>query len=215
MALIDFILNLVALVLWLNWLSVRFDPLVKTSAASLVGTLRKADRSNPNRWIYLASFGLLLLVRALAYWEICPSIHVTPSLDLGIVNLSIRSDNLFPMLVFSILSFALTLMGFYFWMLLLSVINFKVPKNDPFQKMVRLYLGWLESLPWVFKLLLPFVVGAAAWFALHPILAWLKIVPSTKSIVQLLEQSSLLGASAWLTWKYLLVGILLVHLLNS
>ena len=56
-SLIDFILNLVALVLWLNWLSVRFDPLVKTSAASLVGTLRKADRSNPNRWIYLASFG--------------------------------------------------------------------------------------------------------------------------------------------------------------
>ena len=33
MALIDFILDLAALFLWLNWLSIHFDPLARTPAA--------------------------------------------------------------------------------------------------------------------------------------------------------------------------------------
>ncbi len=43
MALIDFILNLAGLLLWLNWRSVRLDPLGKRTPATLIGTLRRAE----------------------------------------------------------------------------------------------------------------------------------------------------------------------------
>jgi uncharacterized protein YggT (Ycf19 family) len=215
MALIDFILNLAAASLWLSWLSIRFDPLVKTSAASLVGTLRKASPYVPKRWTYLASLGLLLLFRALVCWQICTPLRLTPFLHLGIINLPFRSDSLLRMLVFSLLSFALVLMGFYLWLLLISVANFHVADTEPFQKMTRLYLKWVERAPRFLKLLAPFLLGAACWLAFHPLLVWLRIVPPSKSIAQMLEQAALIGAAAYLIWKYLIVGVLLLHLLNS
>src|ERR1700759_3132539 len=117
MALIDFILNLIALGFWLNWLSVRFDPLVRTSVSSLVGTLRKAERTRPKRWIYLVSLGLLIFVRAVGYWQICTPLHKVPALDLGILFPTFHSEFLMLMLIFSLLSFLIFLAGFYFWML--------------------------------------------------------------------------------------------------
>ena len=42
MGTVDFILNLAGLLLWLNWRSNRFDPLVRRSPATLMGTLRPA-----------------------------------------------------------------------------------------------------------------------------------------------------------------------------
>ncbi len=137
MALIDFILNIACLLLWLNWLSIRFDPLAKTSAASLVGTLKKAGQPGSRPWKFLGSLLALLLVRALAYWQMGAAIDWTPALDLGIVNLSFRSDYLVRMLLYSLLSFASTLAVFYLWMLLLSVVNCRVPDTDPLQKLVR------------------------------------------------------------------------------
>ena len=149
MALIDFILNLMR----------RAGALVEL-AFRKAGSIHFQSRLPPLRWsapcarpiartrivgYCLASFSLLILVRALAYWEICGPAHVTPAMDLGVVYLSIRSDHLFHMLLFSILSFALTLAGFYFWMLLLSVVNFKIPNTDKVPKMRHLYLSWWEA----------------------------------------------------------------------
>jgi hypothetical protein len=70
MGLIDFILNLAGLLLWLNWRSIRFDPLGKRTPATLVGTLRRAEPSRLRRWHLLAVLGGLLLLRALFYWQI-------------------------------------------------------------------------------------------------------------------------------------------------
>ena len=39
MGLIDFILNLAGVLLWLGWRSIRFDPLGRSTPATLVGTL--------------------------------------------------------------------------------------------------------------------------------------------------------------------------------
>ena len=215
MALIDFILNLAALLLWLNWLAVHFDPLAKAAAASLIGTLRKADPIGPKRWKFLACLLLLLLGRAMAYWQIGATLHWVPRLELGIIDLSFRSDYLGRMLVFSFLSFACMLGGFYLWVLLLSVVNARVPDTDPLQKLVRLHFKWVENWPRLIKLLLPFLLGGLFWLALHPILTWLGIVPASKSTGQFFEQAALIGAATYLAWKYLIVGILLLHLLNS
>jgi len=58
-------------------------------------------------------------------------------------------------------------------------------------------------------------MGGLLWLALHPLLAQLAIVPETKSNGQLLEQAAVLGLGTYLAWKYLIVGILVLHLLNS
>ena len=59
------------------------------------------------------------------------------------------------------------------------------------------------------------MAGAIFWFVFHPLLARMAIVPKAKSTAQVLEQSACIGAAAYLCWKYLIVGVLLLHLLNS
>jgi uncharacterized protein YggT (Ycf19 family) len=214
-SLIDFILNIAGLLLWLNWLSRFFDPLAHAPAATLVGTLRKADPSGPKQWRFALSLLALLLVRAVAYWEIGSAVAWTPSLHLGAVALSFRSDFLQRMLLFSLLSFIETLCMFYFWLLLLSAVNTKVPDTDPLQKLVRLHLGRVERWPRAAKLLLPFAASALLWMGFHPLLAWLSIVPPTSGAGQLTGQGALIGLLSYLGWKYLIVGILVVHTFTS
>jgi uncharacterized protein YggT (Ycf19 family) len=221
MALIDFILNLFALLLWLNWLALRPDSPAWTPSVSLVGTLRRADSSATRRWKSLAGLAALLLGRALVYWQLSSQFHWTPRLDLAIIDLhfhldpALRWDFIARALLFSLLSFALTLLVFYIWLLLLSVVNSSVPDTDPFQKLVRMHFKWLERWPGVLKLLMPFVAGALLWLSLHPVLAWLGILPAVRSDEQILRQAAVIGAVTYLAWKYLIVGILLLHLVNS
>lgn len=215
MALIDLILNLVALTLWWNWLAIRFDPLARTSAASLIGTLRKADPVRPKRWRSLAALFALLFFRAIFYWEFGASFNWTPMLRLELINLPFRSDYFTFMLLFSLLSFLLTLGIFYLWMLLLSVANASVPDTDPTQRLVRVHFRWLEEWPSAINLLLPFIVGALAWIVLHPLFVHIAILPKTTSAAQFFQQAALMGAASYLAAKYLLVGILVLHLLNS
>jgi uncharacterized protein YggT (Ycf19 family) len=214
MPLIDFILNLAGLLLWLNWCSAGFDSPVRTPA-TLVGTLRKADSAGPRRWRFPAVLLGLLWFRAWIYGVIVPAVNWTPSIDLGFITLSFRGDHPRIMLLFSLLSFGLALGVFYLWLLLLSLLNHRVPDTDPLQKLVRLHLGWVEGWPIPLKALLPFLVGGLLWLAVHPLLSLMSIIPAARSPAQLLEQAAFLGLAAYLAWKYLIVSILFLHLLNS
>src|SRR5512141_1371778 len=122
MGLINLILNLAGVLLWLSWRSVRFDPLAKTTPATLVGTLRRAEPHRLKRWHLLAGLVGLLVVRAVLYWQLGPAVDWTPHLHLRGVGIAIpfRSDSLLRMLLFSGLSFALTLGLCYLWLLFLS-----------------------------------------------------------------------------------------------
>ncbi|MDB6018892.1 MAG: hypothetical protein JWR19_3381 [Pedosphaera sp.] len=215
MSAIDFILNLAGLLLWLNWRSLRFDPLARTSAASLVGTLRKADPSGPKRWKFLAALAALLFIRALLYWEIGPAMEWTPNLQLGPIALSFRSDFLGRMLLFSALSFGITLAVFYLWLLLLSLANRRVADLDPLQKLVRQHLGWIEPWPNAIKSLLPLFLAGLCWLLLHPLLTHLALIPKAKSWPQIIEEAAVIGLGTYLSWKYLIAVILALHLLNS
>jgi hypothetical protein len=215
MALIDFILNIAGLLLWLNWLSVNFDPLNRTSAATLVGTLRKADTSGPKRWQSLAAVAALVVIRAVIYWEIGPALNWTPRLPLAPIEPAFRSDYFLNALVFSILSFICALAAFYFSLLLLSVANRGLPETDPLQKLVRLYFKWFEPWPAWAKLLLPLLLGGLFWIALHPLLTSMNIIPRAKSFPQLIAQVAIIGAGTYLSWKYLLLGVLALHLIVS
>jgi uncharacterized protein YggT (Ycf19 family) len=215
MALIDFILDLAALLLWVNWRSTHLDPLIKSTPATLVGTLRRAEPSRLKRWHFLAAVALLLLFRGWLYWEIGAAVDWTPTLKLGAISIAIRSDLLSRAVLFSMLSFCATLIVFYLWLLFFSVVNSQSEEADPLQKLVRLQLGWVERWPWPIKVLLPLFLVALLWYGLNPLLTHWDIIPPANSAAHRLEQAGAIALGVYLAWKYLITGLLLLYLLNN
>ena len=123
MGIIDLILNLVCLLLWLNWRSLHIATPEKAPPVSLAATLKKADPRRGSRWASLAFLVALLGARGVFYWNVGTAINWTPSLRLGMVSLPFRSDYFWRIQLFSALSFGLVLAVLYAWILLVSVIN--------------------------------------------------------------------------------------------
>jgi hypothetical protein len=157
----------------------------------------------------------LLSGRVLLYWLVGPEVHWIPSLRFGVIALPFNSVSFWRMVLFSLGSFGFTLGVFYLWLLLLSAVNRRAVEPDPFQKFVRLQLGWLEKLPAALKLVGPWALLACLWCAASPGLTRLNLVEPPKSAAHLCEQGLVLGAAALLMWKYLIVGLLALHLANS
>jgi uncharacterized protein YggT (Ycf19 family) len=214
MSLIDFILNVVGLVLWLNWralpLTVQAPP-----GATLASTLRRAGPPRPRAY-YLAALILLLAGRALVYWQLGGPAGWVARIPLGPTTVGFRSDMLGRMALFSVCSFGVALAIFYLFMLLLSWINGPVADSAPGQRLVRTQLGLLDRCPGVIKLLLPVFLTATLWFMFHPWLVRLGLVPrQANSGWRVLAQGAVIGLAAYLALKFFLVGVLSLHLLSS
>jgi uncharacterized protein YggT (Ycf19 family) len=212
MSAIDFILNIVGLLLWLNWRAVGNKPSVQP-VLSLASTLKAAAPSG-GRWLYLGMLAGLLWVRAFIYWQLGPALKWVPCVALGPVTLAFRSDLFMRMLVFSALSFLAALAIFYLWLLALSCLDARLPDNDPHRRFIQLHLGWLDELPGWIKWLLPIPVCIVFWLAAHPLLAALQMA-TRMSVWNLALQGMILGLAALVTLKYLFMAILGLHLLNS
>lgn len=215
MDLIDFILNLAGVLLWLSWRSMRFDPLVKTTPATLVGTLRRAEPRRLKGWQSLVGLAALLLLRALLYRQTAPAIDWTPKLDLFFVVLAFPTDHFHTALLYSMLSFARILIVCYFWGLALMAINRSIADTDPLQRMLRLQLGPVARWPRLLQLLLPLILIAGFWMVLHPLLAHLEITNRVRSRLHVAEQGFLIGIALYFTLQYLLPVLLLLHLVAS
>ncbi|MDE3066197.1 MAG: hypothetical protein KGJ60_01455 [Verrucomicrobiota bacterium] len=211
MSLIDLILNLAGLLLWMNWRSARFDPLGRRRPATLIGTLRSADTRRLRRWRQPLALVALLFFRALLYWQIGPAAHWSGTLDLGVIALSFRSDWFAKILVFSLLSFGLTLGIFYLWLLLLSIL--KGP--EPFHQLVRMQLGGMDRWPAAMKCGLPLLGAAVLWWPASWLLERLHVLPGPVSAAHRPEESLLIGLAGYLTWKFLIGALLALRLLNS
>lgn len=209
MGYVDFILNLAGLLLWLNWRSIRFDPLEKRTPATLMGTLRPAAPKKIRRWHFLLFIAGLLLLRAVIYRYMTPL--WVGNLDLGVTALQFRSNSFPRILLFSFLSFVLTLGVFYVALLFLSLL--KGP--DPIHRLVKIPLGRVDGWPVWAKMLLPMVGGMLFWLSLFWLLGWLQVCPPTISVSQRIEQSVLIGISCYLVWKFPIGLLLLLHLLGS
>ena len=212
MAVVDFILNLAGLLLWLNWRSNRFDPLVKRMPATLMGTLRPASPKKFRRWQFFVLIAALLGTRALIYYWIgtmAPKVWVA-QLNLGLTTLPFRSDQLIRMLIFSFCSFGLVLWVFYIWLLALSLLAGPMPLHA----LVTIPLGRVDQWPLWAKALLPFLGSALAWWLAGFLLAHLNIVPPISSAGHF-QQAFLLGISGYLLWQYPIGAILILRLLNS
>ena len=212
MGIIDFILNLAGLLLWLNWRSLRFDPLGQRTPATLIGTLRRAEPRRLRRWHLPASLGGLLFLRAVLYWQIGSGVGwAAGKLNLGVIELSFRSDHFIPILLFSFFSFGLTLGVFYLWLLLFSILD----GPEPFHRLVRMQLGPIDRWPHWLKLSLPLVLAACSWWLASWVLAWLAIVPPPVSAAHRIEESLIIGLGSYLAWKFAAGVLLVLHLLNS
>jgi uncharacterized protein YggT (Ycf19 family) len=215
MGLIDIILNLAGVLLWLSWRSLRFDPLVISSPATLVGTLRRAEPQRLRGWQLLVGLAVLLLLRALLYRQIGPAADWTPKLNLFFVVLAFRSDLWLPITFYSVLSFARVLIVCYFWLLVLAMINRRSTESDPLLKMLRHHLGRIALWPWLVQSLLPLLLVTALWIALHPLLLRLGITNRVRSNTHLVEQGVLIGTALYLSLQYVLPVFLFLHLIGS
>src|ERR1019366_3557331 len=207
MGYVDFILNLAGLLLWLNWRSLRFDPLVKRTPATLMGTLRPAAPKKLRRWHLLIFLAALLFLRAVIYRWIAP--FWIGELDLLVTAPSFRSDLFGRMLGFTFLNFGLTLGIFYVGLLFLSLLS----GPEPVHSLVKIPLGRVDGWRRWAKILLPFLVTAATWFALSWPLGWMQNLPASMTLR--IEQSVVVGLGSYLIWKFPAVVILVLHLLNS
>ena len=216
MALIDVILNLAGVLLWLSWRSLRFDPLVITSPATLVGTLRRAEPQRLRGWQLLASLAALILLRALLYRQIGPAAEDwRPPLNLYFFVPRFHSNLLLETIIFSLLSFARVLIVCYFWLLALAMINRRNPETDPLLRMLRLHLGPVARWPLLVQLLLPLMLVTALWIALHPLLLHLGVTTRVRSNAHLVEQGLLIGTALYFSLQYVLPVFLFLHLIAS
>jgi uncharacterized protein YggT (Ycf19 family) len=214
MGYVDFILNLAGLLLWLNWRSNRFDPLVKRLPATLMGTLRPAAPKRLRRWHLLAILAGLLLLRALIYWWIGSQKNLAGKVNLGVVVLWFSNSSHWSgfchMLLFSFFSFGLMLGIFYVCLLPLSLLA----GPPPMQALVAIPLGRVDGWPRWAKAILPFFVTAILWELASWLLGRLQILPPVSPACRF-QQSLVIAASSYLLWQFPLGAILLLHLLNS
>jgi hypothetical protein len=211
MGIVDFILNVAALLLWANWRALRFDPINKRRPATLVGALKPITPLHTRHWQLLVAIGILIFIRAFFYWQIGKAIGWSGKLDLGVIVLSFRCDSFFRMLLFSTLSFGLALGFFYLCLLLLSILF----GPEPFHKFVRMQLGFLDGWARATKLFLPLLLTAMIWWITSWLFAWLQIFPQPLSAAHRIEEALVIGLGSYLTWKFLVAGILVLHLLNN
>lgn len=214
MGLIDFILNFTGLLLWLSWRSSRFDPLVRTSAASLAGTLRPAEKRRLKGWPSLVGLAGLLFVRAFLYWQIGAPAMWNPKLHLYFVVIAFRCDDFTSALVFSGVSFLRVFAVFYFWLMALCFVDRGFSETDPVQRMLRLHLGRPARWPWYVQMMLVPLVVMLIWAGLHPLLVRIGVVSPVSSPGFVFEQGLLVALGLFLSLKYLFPFFLFLHFLN-
>jgi uncharacterized protein YggT (Ycf19 family) len=214
MGIFDFILNLACLLLWLSWRSAGFAAIDKPPPVSLAATLKRAE-PHGTRAFTLATLLGILGVRSLFYWNVGSALNWTATLELGVISLPFRSDQLSRMFLYSLLSFVAMLAGLYAWLLLLSVVNRSAPPEEPFQRLVRLHLGWIERWPTWLKVLLPMLCTALVWGVSNRALVAMGIVPEPVSLWHVWQQALLVGITSFLVWKFLVLAMCVLFLVNS
>jgi hypothetical protein len=216
MALLDFILNLAALLLWLNW---RFAILARRDSGpggiTLAGTLKSTASARAPRWPYLAALGTLLVVRSLAYYTIGSNLGASMSLSLGVVTIPFNTRLLARMFLFSGFSFTLFTTIFYLWLVLFSIINCRVSEPDACLRLVRLHLGAVQRQPAWLRALVPGIAGALGWLVLGYLLERFGMFPAQATAGGRLARMGLVGLYAYVCWIPPLIGVLVLYLVNS
>jgi hypothetical protein len=212
--LLDFLLNVVGLLLWFNWRASGIK-LAAPGVVSLAATIQRTDIIEPRRWFSFACLIALLIIRALLYCQIGSRVNWIATLDLTAITLPFRSDMLSRMFLFSVLSFSLALGIVYASLLLLSVVNEKSRTTDYFPRLIALQLGWIGKWFWPIRFVLAPIVAALLWMALSGLFVKSGIIPPPKNAAHEWQIAGVLALCLLVTWKYVLILFLGLHLLNT
>lgn len=215
MALLDFILNLSALLLWLNWSYLQLSRRESRPAGiSLFGTLKTTAAPVASSWPYLASCIGLLLIRALVYHTIGSNLRVNLSLPLGIFSIPFTPRLLSRMFLFSFLSFGVFTSVFYFGLVLFSMVNRAVTEPDTCLRLVRVHLGGLHRRSVWIQALVPGLIAALFWMSISPLLESMGLFPVQGSTGTRCLRAVLLGAYSYVTWSPPSVVVLILYALS-
>jgi hypothetical protein len=213
MNLIDWLLNVAAIFLWMEWRSARSSR--PQSALSIASAVRPAGRGATPGMGSGIGLAALLVVRPIFYFTIGSAVNWIPSLDFLSISIPWRSDLLGRMYLFSMLTFGKAIGFYYSWMLLLGAVNDRLADENLMQRFVRGQLGWLEKIPWWLKLLLPAVVAGAAWHGLAFLFTALDLMPPGAPAQAVWYQSGAFALASVLAWKWLLIACFMVYFLNT
>jgi len=180
-----------------------------------MGTLKKVEPPRFKGWQFLATLVLLLVLRALAYWQLGSPVDWTPKLNLGFVVLAFRSESFASVALYSLLSFLRFQFVFYFWLLVLTSANRTTTDPDPITRMLRLHLGRVSRWPGAAQWLLPCLLGSALWLVVYVPLVHCGVLSTVNSKAHLAGQALLVGAALGFSLKWLLPTILLLYTVNS
>lgn len=212
--LLDLLLNVVGLLLWFNWRASGLR-LAAPGVVSLASTIQRTEVIEPRRWFSFACLIALLFVRALLYCQIGSRVNWIATLDLTAIALPFRSDLLSRMFLFSLLSFLMALGIIYASLLLLSVVNEKSRTTDYFSRLIALQLGWMGKWFWPIRFLLGPIAAMLIWIVLSGLFVKLGIIPSPKNAEHEWQIAGVLTLCMLLTWKYVLIIFLGLHLVNT
>lgn len=211
---LDWVLNLGGLLLWIGWRAVANESL-GVPRLSIASTLRRAESRPARRWTYFAVLTGGLLLRAVLYWQIGGAIPWMPTISLGAITLTFRSDFFGRILLYSFASYGMTLLIFHVWVLLFVMINRRTTDADNYHRIMRAHLGPMARWPVVIQLLLPWVVGSILWWISARLLVGAKLLPAPASTMHAWQQAAIIGLCTYLSWKWLLIALLLGHLVTS
>jgi hypothetical protein len=214
MSAVDFLLNLAALVLWLTWCGVGQVAPTGT-AGTLLGNLKPAGARVQRRWIYLATLLGLLVVRALFYRQVGPSFLWHPVWSTGVIHIPFRSDLFLRIFSYSFLSFVWVLFIWYSWLILILAINRPPHDRDGVTRLARRAVGKVGSFPALILLLLPIVLLGLSWMLVGWIAVEANLLPPLQDFKHLFQQSLVVGLGGILSWRWLLGGLYILHLVNN
>ncbi len=212
--LLDFLLNIVGLLLWFNWRASGLK-LAAPAVVSLAAALQHTEAIEPRRWFSFGSLVTLLLIRPLIYCQIGSKINWIATLDLTAIALPFRSDLLSRMFLFSTFSFFVALGIVYAALLLLSVINEQSRTTDYFSRLVVLQLGWIGKWFWPIRLILGPLAAALLWIVMSRLFVKLGLIPPPKNAAHSWQIAAALALCVIVSWKYVLTLFLGLHLVNS
>jgi hypothetical protein len=215
MALLDWILNCAALLLWLGWRAVGIDRASRPAALSLGSVLKRAEPQNIRTPTPLLVLLALLIGRSVVYWWMGPSLNWTPTLDLGVVAPSLRPDFWSRMILFSFASFLRMFAIVYLWLLLMAVAARHGSEHDPVQPLLENLVGRVSRWPWPLVGILAFFVAALGWCALSPAIKWLGLTGQTPAATPLWQQSVAFALSVLLTGCYPAALLMFCHAINT
>lgn len=214
MALVDLLLNLIGLVLLLAWRTAG-RPAVVRGAGTLLSNLKPAESRPTKRWGYLVALGAVLAARPVLYSVAAVGLNWTPMIGLGSAALAFRADDPGRLLLHSLLSFGWAWLIAQAWATVLISLSALEREPEGWSKLLREFLGWLGRTPIWFQLPFPLLAAGIMWAVLTLPLASLGILPRVPALPELAAQAAVVGASVWLSLKWLLAGVLLLRLVNT